>query len=119
MGLSDVYGLNKWRLGQTIMDEILIPPAAGPVDAADRLGRPRTSARPFLLADGSDGARPDARPGPLACPATRACVGALASSRVGAASCPSAGAAGDMPPLASVVTAPASACGESGLVGSD
>ena len=24
MGLSAVYGLNKWRLGQTIMDEILL-----------------------------------------------------------------------------------------------
>jgi hypothetical protein len=53
MGLSAVYGLNKWRLGQTVMDEVLIPPAAGPLRVRLRWvsDEKRT---PFLLPDGSD-----------------------------------------------------------------
>ena len=31
MALSATYGSNKWRPGQTILDEILLPPAAGPL----------------------------------------------------------------------------------------
>ena len=38
MGLSAVYGLNKWRLGQTIMDEILIPPAERAGTGPDQVG---------------------------------------------------------------------------------
>ena len=53
MGLSAVYGLNKWRLGQTIMDEILMPPASGPVRV--RLKWVSEDKRtPFKLADGSE-----------------------------------------------------------------
>ena len=53
MGLSAVYGLNKWRLGQTIMDEVLIPPVAGP--ARVRLRWVSEEKRtPFRLPDGED-----------------------------------------------------------------
>ncbi len=53
MALSSVYGSNKWRAGQTILDEIVLPASAGPLTvrvawvAQDRR-------RPFLLADGSE-----------------------------------------------------------------
>lgn len=53
MGLSAVYGLNKWRLGQTIMDEILIPPASGPVRTRIRWVS-EDKRTPFKLPDGSD-----------------------------------------------------------------
>ena len=53
MGLSAVYGLNKWRLGQTIMDEILIPPVEGPVRFRVRWVS-EDKRTPFLRADSSD-----------------------------------------------------------------
>jgi uncharacterized membrane protein len=53
MGLSAVYGLNKWRLSQTIMDEILMPPASGPVRARIRWVS-EDKRTPFRLPDGSD-----------------------------------------------------------------
>lgn len=53
MGLSAVYGLNKWRLGQTVMDEILIPPASGPLRVRIKwVSEDKRS--PFLLADGTE-----------------------------------------------------------------
>jgi uncharacterized membrane protein len=54
MGLSAVYGLNKWQPGQTIMDEFLMPPASGPVRARIRWVA-EDKRTPFKLADGSDG----------------------------------------------------------------
>jgi hypothetical protein len=53
MGLSAVYGLNKWRLGQTIMDEILIPPASGPLRVRIKWVA-EDKRKPFLLADRSE-----------------------------------------------------------------
>jgi Predicted membrane protein (DUF2079) len=53
MGLSAVYGLNKWRLGQTIMDEVLIPPASGPVRVRVKWVS-EDKRTPFLRADGSE-----------------------------------------------------------------
>jgi Predicted membrane protein (DUF2079) len=53
MGLSAVYGLNKWRLGQTIMDEVLIPPASGPVRVRIKWVS-EDKRTPFLRADGSE-----------------------------------------------------------------
>jgi uncharacterized membrane protein len=53
MGLSAVYGLNKWHSGQTIMDEFLMPPAGGPVRARIRWVA-EDKRTPFKLADGSD-----------------------------------------------------------------
>ena len=51
MALSDVYGSNKWRPGQTIMDEVLMPPASGPVTLHIAwVSQDKRS--PFLLADG-------------------------------------------------------------------
>jgi uncharacterized membrane protein len=53
MALSAVYGLNKWRAGQTIVDEVLLPPASGPLRARIRwVAEDKRS--PFRLADGSD-----------------------------------------------------------------
>jgi uncharacterized membrane protein len=53
MGLSAVYGLNKWRLGQTIMDEVLLTPASGPVRFRIRwVGEDKRT--PFTLANGDD-----------------------------------------------------------------
>lgn len=52
MGLSAVYGLNKWRLGQTIMDEILIPPAEGPIKFRVQWVS-EDKRTPFLRVDGS------------------------------------------------------------------
>ena len=54
MGLSAVYGLNKWRLGQTIMDEILIPPASGPVRVRIRWVS-EDKRTPFYRSNGADG----------------------------------------------------------------
>jgi hypothetical protein len=52
MALADVYGSNKWQPGQTIMDEILIPPSDGPVTL--RVAWVAQDKRnPFLLSDGS------------------------------------------------------------------
>ncbi|MCC7368454.1 MAG: DUF2079 domain-containing protein [Chloroflexi bacterium] len=48
MALSAVYGLNKWRLGQTIMDEVLIPPADGPIRVRIKWVA-EDKRRPFLL----------------------------------------------------------------------
>jgi hypothetical protein len=53
MGLSAVYGLNKWRLGQTIMDEILMPPASGPVRVRVKWVS-EDKRTPFKLADGAE-----------------------------------------------------------------
>jgi uncharacterized membrane protein len=53
MGLSAVYGLNKWPLGQTIMDEILIPPASGPLRVRIKWVS-EDKRTPFKRADGSD-----------------------------------------------------------------
>jgi len=53
MALSAVYGLNKWRLSQTIMDEVLIPPAAGPIRVRIKWVA-EDKRRPFLLTDGSE-----------------------------------------------------------------
>lgn len=53
MGLSAVYGLNKWQLHQTIMDEILMPPASGPVRARIRWVS-EDKRTPFRLPNGSD-----------------------------------------------------------------
>ena len=53
MALSSVYGSNKWQLGQTIVDEVLVAPTDGPLTlrvawvAQDKR-------RPFLLEDGSE-----------------------------------------------------------------
>jgi len=53
MALSQTYGSNKWKLGQTIMDEILVPPT-------DRPTRMRIAwvaqdkRRPFQLEDGAE-----------------------------------------------------------------
>jgi len=53
MALSAVYGLNKWRLGQTIMDEVLLPPASGPVRIRLKwVGEDKRT--PFKLPDGSE-----------------------------------------------------------------
>ncbi|MFN8632485.1 MAG: DUF2079 domain-containing protein [Chloroflexota bacterium] len=53
MALSAVYGLNKWRLGQTVMDEVLLPPANGPVRMRLKwVGEDKRT--PFKLPDGSD-----------------------------------------------------------------
>jgi uncharacterized membrane protein len=52
MALSDLYGSNKWQPGQTIVDEVLVPPAAGPVTL--RIAWVAQDKRsPFLLDDGS------------------------------------------------------------------
>jgi uncharacterized membrane protein len=52
MALSDVYGSNKWQPGQTILDEVLVPPASGPVTL--RMAWVSQDKRsPFRLADGS------------------------------------------------------------------
>jgi uncharacterized membrane protein len=52
MALSDVYGSNKWQPGQTIFDEVLIPPASGPVTLHIAwVSQDKRS--PFLLADGA------------------------------------------------------------------
>lgn len=53
MPLSAVYGLNKWRLEQTIMDEVLIPPADGPIRVRIKWVA-EDKRRPFLLADRSE-----------------------------------------------------------------
>jgi hypothetical protein len=53
MGLSAVYGLNKWPLEQTIMDEILIPPASGPLRVRIKWVS-EDKRTPFKRADGSD-----------------------------------------------------------------
>jgi uncharacterized membrane protein len=53
MALSAVYGLNKWRLNQTIMDEVLIPPAEGPIRIRIKWVA-EDKRRPFLLADRSE-----------------------------------------------------------------
>jgi hypothetical protein len=53
MALSAVYGLNKWRLNQTIMDEVLIPPAEGPIRVRIKWVA-EDKRRPFLLADRSE-----------------------------------------------------------------
>ena len=50
MALSAVYGLNKWRLNQTIMDEVLIPPASGPLRVRIKWVA-EDKRRPFLLPD--------------------------------------------------------------------
>ncbi|MCC6179206.1 MAG: DUF2079 domain-containing protein [Chloroflexi bacterium] len=53
MALSLVYGSNKWRLGQTVVDEVVIPPADGPLRV--RIGWVAQDKRkPFRLDDGSD-----------------------------------------------------------------
>jgi hypothetical protein len=53
MALSAVYGLNKWRLNQTIMDEVLIPPAEGPIRVRIKWVA-EDKRRPFLLPDRSE-----------------------------------------------------------------
>ena len=53
MTLSQVYGSNKWRPGQTILDEISLPGVLGPVRARVAwVAQERR--RPFLLQDGSE-----------------------------------------------------------------
>jgi uncharacterized membrane protein len=53
MPLSAVYGLNKWQLDQTVMDEILIPPATGVMRVRIKWVA-EDKRKPFLLADGSE-----------------------------------------------------------------
>ncbi|MGE3912749.1 MAG: DUF2079 domain-containing protein, partial [Chloroflexota bacterium] len=53
MALSAVYGLNKWHIGQTIMDEVLIPPGKGPLRVRIKWVA-EDKRKPFLLPDGSD-----------------------------------------------------------------
>ncbi|MDP8923439.1 MAG: DUF2079 domain-containing protein, partial [Chloroflexota bacterium] len=53
MALSSTYGSNKWKPGQTIVDEVLVPPAEGLLTL--RIGWvAQDKRRPFLLADGSE-----------------------------------------------------------------
>jgi hypothetical protein len=52
MALSDVYGSNKWQPGQTIFDEVLIPPSTGAITLhVAWVSQDKRS--PFLLADGA------------------------------------------------------------------
>src|SRR5581483_4612949 len=52
MALSDVYGSNKWQPGQTIYDEVLVPPSSGPITLHIAwVSQDKRS--PFRLADGA------------------------------------------------------------------
>jgi hypothetical protein len=53
MALSATYGSNKWRTGQTILDEILLPPAAGPLRVRVAWVA-QDKRKPILLDDGAE-----------------------------------------------------------------
>jgi hypothetical protein len=53
MALSQVYGSNKWKPDQTILDEVMLPPTDGPLTL--RIGWVAQEKRnPFRLEDGSE-----------------------------------------------------------------
>lgn len=53
MPLSAQYGSNKWRFGQTILDEVALPPSAGPVTVRVAWVA-QEKRKPFALQDGAE-----------------------------------------------------------------